>query len=439
MATSAWAEIRETAHARDKATRVLTWATATTSLGTGLFYAVSAIFFSTVVGLSAVDIGIGLAFAGGAGVLGALTGGYVAARFGSRRTLVGALVLLGALTGCYTLADGLTTFAVLASAISFVRFLCTTARAALIATAYTGPDRVRIRARLRVVTNATTGVGALLGGVALTIGTSGAFTAAVLTVGAITVVSGLPLMSTPARTTLTDTRPPIATTTVPGSAAGDPGPVAHPTKPRSPFADPRYMAVSFLVGVNATYFALVEVGIPLWINGHTTAPSATVSLVLVINTAVVILTQVAASHGTHDVRRAGRAALRGTALIAVSCVAFALAGRIGVLAATALIVVGALVMSGGESLSEAGAWGLTFELADPRNQARYQGVSEMAYAAGNTLGPLLISATALAHGTAGWLLLATMFVLSGAGLYALACRGPRLRSEPDPKLPALTH
>jgi MFS family permease len=432
-AKSTWTEIRETINAKDKATRVLTWATATTSLGTGLFYAVSAIFFSAVIGLSAVEIGIGLAFAGMAGVLGALAGGYVAAHVGSRRTLVVAQVLLGALIACYIFATDLVAFAALASAISFVRYICNTARAALIANAYTGPDRVNIRARLRVVTNMTTGTGALLGGVALATGAPAAFTAAVVIVGVITTTSGLFLTSAQARTKLTEFSHTTSADTEHTDAVPPPG------KPRSPFIDPRYLAVAFLVGVNATYFALLEIGAPLWITGHTTAPNVIVSLVLVINTVVVILTQVAASHGTHDVRLAGRAAFRGATLIAISCVAFAVAGLAGAVIATALLLVAALIMSAGESFAEAGAWGLTFELADPHNQARYQGVSEMAYAAGNTFGPLLISATALAHGTWGWLLLATMFVLSGIGLHALAARSPRRHSEPNPKSPTATH
>jgi hypothetical protein len=46
------AEIQETVHAADPGVRGLIWVSATLYLGTGLFYAVSAIFFSVVVGLS---------------------------------------------------------------------------------------------------------------------------------------------------------------------------------------------------------------------------------------------------------------------------------------------------------------------------------------------------------------------------------------------------
>jgi MFS family permease len=426
---SAYAEIRETISAQDKATRALTWATATMCLGTGLFYAVSAIFYSTVIGLSAAQIGLGLAFAGIAGIIGALAGGYVAAYFGSRRTLVAALVLQGVLIACYTLAGNMIAFAILASAIVLVRFTGTTARAALIATSFTGPDRVRIRARMRVVTNVATGLGALLGGVALTIGTATAFMVAVVAVGVLILLSALPMCSVRARVRFTDTAPTVATDAPPSEPARpESGTVLTRPDPRrirvrSPFADPRYLAVAFLVGVNATYFAMVEIGLPLWVTQHTAAPNVMVSILLATNAVVIVLTQVPVSRGTHDVRTAGRAAFRGAALIAASCLVFALSGSVGLAATTALLLLGALLMSGGEAFGEAGAWGLTMELADPNNQPRYQGVAEMAYAGGQTVGPLLISATALSHGTWGWLTLAGMFVASGGGLYLLSRRG----------------
>jgi hypothetical protein len=281
---------------------------------------------------------------------------------------------------------------------------------------------------MRVVTNVATGLGALLGGVALTIGTATAFMLAVVVVGVLILLSALPMSSVQARVRFTDTAPPVAT-----DAPGEPArpesgtvltrPDPRRTRVRSPFTDPRYLAVAFLVGVNATYFAMVEIGLPLWVTQHTAAPNIMVSILLATNAVVIVLTQVPVSRGTHDVRTAGRAAFRGSALIAASCLVFALSGSVGLAATTALLLLGALLMSGGEAFGEAGAWGLTMELADPHNQPRYQGVAEMAYAGGQTVGPLLISATALSHGTWGWLILAGMFVASGSGLYLLSRRG----------------
>jgi hypothetical protein len=335
--------------------------------------------------------------------------------------VVCALVVLGILICSYLLAHDVVTFTLLASAISAVRFAGITARAALIASVFTGPDRVRVRARIRVVTNVMVGIGALLAGISLAVGTPLAFGVAVVLVGVLTSLSALPLLSREIDFSAAEAaaKAPVA------GKASEPG-----ERPQSPFTDLRYLAVSFLVGVNATYFALLEIGMPLWVTQHTSAPDVLVAVLLATNTAVIVLTQVVASKGCHEVRTAGRAALRGALLIAAACLVFAISGSVGVLIASALLLLALLLMSGGEAFGEAGAWGLTMELAHPRNQARYQGVAEMAYAAGQTVGPLLISVTALESGARGWLVLAVMFVASGAGLHLLSRTGGRPQWRP---------
>ncbi|WP_280714256.1 MFS transporter [Kitasatospora sp. MAP5-34] len=431
FAATARTEVTETLNAPDRAARALIWATIVTCLGAGLNYAVAAVYFSTVVGLSAAQIGTGLACAGVAGVGGAYLGGQVAARIGSRRTLVLSLPVLGLVICGYTLATDVITFTALASAVSALRFANTTARATMIASGFTGPDRVQLRARMRVVTNVATGAGALLAGVALAAGTPLALKAAVVAVGVLTALSALPLTSRRAGARFADQAPPAA------AAAGR---RTAPDRGRSPFADLRYLLVALLVGINATYFTLLDFGIPLWTSQHTKAPVALISVLLAANTVVIVLLQVAASKGTHDVRLAGRGAFRGAVMIAVACALCALTGGLGALLASGLLLLAVLVMSAGEAYGEAGAWGLTMELADPRNQARYQGVAEMAYAAGQTLGPLVFAATAIAHGCWGWAMLAGMFLASGAGLLLLSRNAvapvpPVPQPTPDPVSP----
>ncbi|MEO6702245.1 MAG: MFS transporter [Jatrophihabitantaceae bacterium] len=407
------AGIRETWLQADRTARALTFATATTQLGSGAFYAISAIFFSQVIGLRAAQISFGLACAGIAGVLGALTGGYVAARVGSRATLLVSLLILGPTIACYTLANGELSFVLLASSISIIRGSASTARTALIASVYTGAERVGLRARLRVVTNIAVGLGAVLAGIALAVGTRTAFSTAVVLVGVLTLLSALPMLGGGIRDDRVH-RPRTGTGRRKARSTG-----------QSPFADPRYLGVTLLVGINAMYFALIDFGVPLWVTQHTAAPRAIVSILIATNTAVVVLTQVAASRGTHELIGAGRAAFRGASLIAIACLVFAGSGRGGAVPAVILLFVAVLVMSGGEALGEAGSWGLTMEMANPNNQARYQGVAEMAYTGGQTLGPLVISATALSFGGWGWAGLAAMFALSGLGLQVLARQGAR--------------
>lgn len=48
------------------------------------------------------------------------------------------------------------------------------------------------------------------------------------------------------------------------------------------------------------HHALLTIGMPLWIAGHTTAPHWLVSGLLLLNTVMVVLFQVRASRGTED-------------------------------------------------------------------------------------------------------------------------------------------
>src|SRR5690606_12692562 len=69
-----------------------------------------------------------------------------------------------------------------------------------------------------------------------------------------------------------------------------------------------------------------------------------------------------------------------------------------------------------EVLSQAGAWGLSYELADARRPGAYQGMYSMAFALASMVGPLIITWTAISLGLLGWLLLAARVLLAAAGV-----------------------
>jgi predicted MFS family arabinose efflux permease len=380
----------------------LTWATATASLAKGLQFAISALFFTTVVGLSPTTVGVGLTIGGAAGMASTFGAGYLADRVGSRRVLLGAAVAQSAALGAYCFVRTTVLFVVVACLAAGAQGAQRTAQSTLLARQFTGADRVQVRARLRVTTNVSIGVGSVVAAGALALGSPAAYLTAMI-VSALLVLSSV-----------------TALRTLP-----DPRPEAHETaraSDRSPLTDRRYLAVTALNAVMTIQFIVLTVGLPLWVTGHTRAPAATVSLLLVLNTVFVVLFQIRAARLVRDLHTAGRMVLIAAVALVVACGLYAASSHGPAVVAVALLVLAVLAQSTGEVLSEAGSWELAFELADPRSAGAYQGVSQTGMAVGTMLAPAVVTSTAVDHGLPGWILLAALFLAAGTGTLLIARR-----------------
>ena len=82
------------------------------SIGTGLYLAASALFFTRALGLSPAQVGLALSLAGVAGFLSAVPIGRLSDRVGARPTLVGLQVWRGACFLAYPFVDGVIPFIV---------------------------------------------------------------------------------------------------------------------------------------------------------------------------------------------------------------------------------------------------------------------------------------------------------------------------------------
>ncbi len=397
----------------DPVARALTWSTMASALSSGLFYSVSALFFTRVVGLSAATVGLGLTVAGGAGVAGALATGRLSDRVGAQRVLLAATAGQGAALLVYGVARSPLAFVVTACCAVGLRAAQGTARSALLARCFTGADRVEVRARLRVVTNVFIGLGTGLAALALLVDTAAAYAVTLVLAGLLVLLSCGPLVA------LLQAAP-GASGAGRGGTAGRSGPTGAADP--SPLRDARFLGLCALNAVLAMQFTLQTVGVPLWIAAGTQAPPVTVSALLLLNTVLIALFQVRAARGTHDVPTAARAVARAGGLLALACGLYAAAGSRGVAAAVLLLVLAGLAHTAAEAVGEAGAWGLAFELADPRSAGAYQGLHQTSYAVGAMLAPLVVTATAVEHGAAGWAVLGAAFAAAGALTLLLAHR-----------------
>jgi hypothetical protein len=167
---------------------------------------------------------------------------------------------------------------------------------------------------------------------------------------------------------------------------------------------------------------MLTVGVPLWIAGWTTAPAVTVAALLALNTVIVSLLQLWAARHARDLPAAGRSVARAGALLAVACGLYAAATSGGVAVVVVVLALATVAHSLAEVVSEAGAWTLAFELADPDNAGAYQGISQTGAALGSMLAPLVVTATAIEHGRAGWVVLAALFLAAGLSTRELTRR-----------------
>ncbi|MEU2627504.1 MFS transporter [Kitasatospora sp. NPDC007106] len=383
----------------DPTVRRLAAITLVNTLGNGLFMTLGALYFTRMLGLPAAQVGIGLTAAGLCGVLIGVPAGRAADRWGTKPVL---LALVGAEavgTACYPLVSGFTAFVLLACAVTATDRGTATVRNALYAEVLPPDRRVAGRAYLRVVTNVGIGVGTGIAALVLVADTRGAYTAAILADVAtfVAVFAMYALLPTP--------------------QAGPRG-TADESAPRtgSALRNLPYLVVAGLAGVLGLQFAMIEVGVPLWIVDHTEAPRVLVACTLVVNTILVVALQVRATRGTEEPTAAARIFRRGGVLVALSCAAFALAGGLPAWAAVLVLLAGASLQALGEVLGQAAGWALGYDLAEEGAHGEYQGVFNTGFSAAMMLGPVLITTAVIGHGTLGWAALAGLFAAASAAM-----------------------
>jgi MFS transporter len=374
------------------------------AIGTGLFMPVTALFFVRVSDLSIGAVGIGLSVAGLGGLLATLPAGSAVDRLGARRVLLwcypaSALGYVG-----YTLVHS---FLVVLPLIVLVRVAERGARPALNAlTAQVAldADRARLFGMMRALRNAGFGIGGLLATGALAIG------------------GDLPLL---ALTTGNAVSFALATVAVARLAErGGHAPAPERAGYRLLLRDRRYLAlsvVSILPGLNR---ALMLVGVPLWLTTRTSAPAWLAGPLFTLNTVLVVVLQVRASHGTDSVPGAARAYRVAAAPLLATGVLLAVAAGPAAGVGAALMIAGVVTLAIGEVWAAAGEWGLALGSAPPELRGRYLAVAALALAAEDAVGPGLTT-IAITTGKVGMIALAA---LMAAGALAITPLG-RLRED----------
>lgn len=352
------------------------------STGTGLFATVSTLFFTRVVELPVGEVGLGLSLAGLAALLGAIPLGSLGDRLGHRRVWITVTLAEALACACFPLVRSFGEFAAAVTLAALGQVGSSPIRAAYLAQLAGEADRVRARAYNQAVYNAGWAIGVLGAGVALAIGSRQAYLALALADAASYVICALLLLTLPA-----------------------PVPPARPARGRGVLRDWRFLTVSLLNGLLMTYGSIFTVALPLWIVEHTAAPAWMVAALFGLNTFLAITLCVGLSRGAQSLVGAARATRRAGLALLAGCVVFAVSGSVGPALAIAALAAGCVLLTIGELLQSAGAWGISYGLARPERQGEYLGAFSMGTRIYDTVGPVLAVGLVRGLGVLGWLLM----------------------------------
>ncbi|MEE6165016.1 MULTISPECIES: MFS transporter [unclassified Mycolicibacterium] len=376
------------------------------NIGTGMFMTSSVLYFTEGLGLSVTEVGLWLAVAGLIGLFAGVPMGHLADRRGPRGVAAMSLVVLAVTMVGYVFVTHIWMFVV----VTVVEMLATAAsrasRGGLIRRVG-GEGAAAYRSQLRAIENAGVGIGAAVGGLALTLHTLTAYqvlflaNAATFLIGA-WVCATLPYFA--------------------------PLPAPPGTKRGVALRDKPFIAYTILNGVMSLQYAVITFALPLWIATQTSAPRWMVGAVLLVNTFGVVALQVWVGRKVNTVRQGG-AAMRVAGLVfLVACGGMAVAANLPVWAAAAVLLVAVAVHSVGEMCHAAAVFALSFELAPAHAQSEYVGLQDMGLGAAFAVAPAVLGALCLGIGQVGWLLLGGL--LAAAGLATVPVVAWAIRSRP---------
>jgi MFS family permease len=363
-------------------------------LGTGLFLAVSAIFFVRVVGFTAAQVGLGMAIAGVAAMATTIPIGHLADRVGPRRVLIAMNLARAGATACYLAVDGWRSFLCVSVVVAVTEQAVPPLIQSLVGQVARADLRTRVMAAHRTVLNLGISAGGLIAGAVLGSGAHGAYQALFIAdAGAFLAAAAV----------LTRVAAPHSTRSAPAGGRW------------AALRDRRLLALTMYDGVISLWQPILNIGFPLWLATRTHAAIGLVGVLYAVNTLTCVGLQFPIGSMVSTPHRALRSYALAAALLALACVVFAAAPTLGGIATIAAFVAAIATLTLAEITGVGAAWTLSFALAPDEQRGAYLS----AFGLGRTVstrvaGPLLMTSVVLALDTRGWLLLATLFALAAA-------------------------
>ncbi len=402
---------RQGALSRPGPVRRMALGTLISAVGNGAWYTSWALFLTRSVGLTPGQVGLGMTAAAALGVLVATPLGWLGDRVGARELFAVQLALQG-VAGCgYLVVHGMGSFLLVTAVGQVASSGSGGPRNALILGLSDGADRFELLSLLRAISHVGWALGAVLGGVVITLDSRPAYLAIVAFNGATYIVYAL----------LVATVPRVGVAGAAGRRVGV-----------RVLRDRPYLSLAGLMGILALCWAMLSSGLPLWVALHTHAPHAISAVVVIISSVGIAAFQVRVSRGFTEPRAAARGALSSGAALAGACVLLALTNGTGGVGAVLLILAAAGLHVTGELLFVAASWGLSVPLMPTDAPSEYQGAFATGEALSLMVAPVLMTTLVAGWGQPGWLVLAVIFLVPGVAAMPAARWALRTRATGSP-------
>ena len=371
------------------------------ALGEGTFMAGSAVFFTQVVGLSVVQVGLGLTIAGIASFIAAYPMGRIVDRLGAKRCWSISSAGQGAMFAVWPFIDSFEGYVAMAVVMEVIGALGGVAHGAYTIDVLPPQERVNSRAYMYSALNVGFTLGSLLGIIALgpesltLLMAMPLFTCVIFLFNAFN-ISRLPDAKHDMRTA--EERK----VKVPG-----PGPMRNVG----------WLATSFFGGMLWTNQVILNIVIPLWLVDKTDAPWVILSLLFGTNTVMCIVLPMAAARGIKDVTTALRGIRISTVFFVISCVITLSTHHTVGLWTILLFFLGHVTLTGAELYLSAASWTFEAELMDPRRRGEYQGAAELSGTLGHVGAPAAFTFLAMTWSTWGWLVIAGLITFAAIAIH----------------------
>ncbi|MCO6005453.1 MFS transporter [Actinoallomurus purpureus] len=395
------------------------------STGNGAFTSASVVLFSVVLHLTPAQIGRGLTLGAFLGLFSSVLWGTLADRLGVRTILLSIQLWRAAAFIGYAFIHDFTGYVAIAVFLGLAERASPPILLSFVTSAVGESNRVKTAGALRSIRNAGFTLGALLASLALLSPGRTSLLCVVLGNAASFIVAAALLRGIVLQ--------------------GPPKPVRKPKgeAPDRVRSRPAFLIAAVLTGVLSMHRFILSIGLPLWIVSRHLVPKPMVSVLIAINTVLVVFLQVRMTRQTDAADGAARA-LRNSGWMLLCCALLLVAASghlpIAPWTAGAILVVAILALTFAEMWQAAGTWGLSLRLSPEASRTRFLSVFNLGTSFLDVAGPFVVTALVLPAGRVGWAVLGGVLAVAGllSPVVARWAERERLRHE-EPVAAVETH